>query len=102
VTGLDLQTQLEKGLYARRDVEFEYLRQIVLLVEENRLPRKIVVSTFMWAKTRPTRQLQYFHFAIQARTRGMHIPLPDLNLQAVGITNNGGEHGVNTPPVPQR
>jgi hypothetical protein len=100
VTGLDLKTQLEKGLKARRPVEFEYIDQIVQLVEQGQLPRKLVVSTYLWAQRRPWRQLQYFQFALQARARGLNVDLPDLNLQAVGTNTNGGEHGVNTPPVP--
>lgn len=100
VTGLDLKTQLEKGLYARRPVEFEYIDQIVKLVEEGKLPRKLVTSTFVWAQKNEVRRLQYFQFALQARARGLNVKLPDLRKQAIGITNNGGEHGVNTPPIP--
>ena len=62
VTGLDLKTQLEKGLYARRPVEFEYIDEIINLVEEGKLPRAIVTTTFVWAR-RTRRRLQYFQFA---------------------------------------
>ena len=102
VTGLDLRTQLEKGLYCRRPVEFEYIDQIIKLVEEKKLPRKLVTSTFVWAKAKETRQLQYFQFALQARARPLNIDMPDLRKQAVGISGNGGEHGVNTPPIPPK
>lgn len=82
VTGLDLQTQLEKGLRARRPVEFEYIREIVLLVEEEQLPRKLVASTFIWAMRKPpTMRVQYFAFALQARAKGLDVKLPDLRKQ---------------------
>jgi hypothetical protein len=102
VVGLDLKTQLEKGLRARRPVEFEYIDQIVTLVEKGELPYKLVITTYGWAQFKPTRQLQYFQLALQARTRGLNIDMPDLNKQAVGISSNGGFHGFNTPPIPAR
>ncbi len=98
VTGLDLQTQLEKGLRARRPVEFAYIAQIIKLVESGALPRDLVVSTFGWARGRSTRQLQYFQFALQARAKGLNVQLPDLRQQAVGISNNGGQHGFGSSP----
>jgi hypothetical protein len=97
VTGLDLKTQLEKGLRARRPVEFEYIKEIVRLVETNKLPRTMVTTTFVWARKQPTRQLQYFQFALQTRAKNLPVKLPDLRKQAVGISSNGGEHGVTTP-----
>lgn len=100
VVGLDLKTQLEKGLLVRRPVDFAYIAQIVALVEDGKLPRQLVTSTFVWAKNMPTRQLQYFQFALQARSRKLGVELPNLRKLAVGIRNNGGEHGVNTPPIP--
>jgi len=93
VAGLDLKTQLETGLKARRPVEFAYINQIVKLVEAGTLPRSLVTSTFIWARRMPSRQLQYFQFALQARAKRLNVKLPDLRLQAVG---NSGEHAVNT------
>jgi hypothetical protein len=100
VTGLDLRTQLQKGLKARRPVEFEYIDQIIELVEEGKLPRKLVVTTYLAAQQQSRRQLQYFQLALAARARGLDVKLPNLRLQAVGISGNGGTHGVNTPPIP--
>lgn len=101
VTGLDLQTQLEKGLYVRRPVEFEYIAEIIELVEEGKLPRNLVTTTFTWAQKKPVRKLQYFQFALEVRARKLNVELPDLRKLAVGIGNNGGSHGVNTPPIPE-
>ena len=97
VTGLDLKTQLQKGLRARRPVEFEYIDEIIALVENGELPKPLVTTTFVWARKQPTRQLQYFQFALQTRAKGLAVKLPDLRKQAVGISSNGGEHGVTTP-----
>jgi hypothetical protein len=94
VTGLDLKTQLEKGLKARRPVEFQYIAQINKLVEEGKLPRNLVASTFIWARQLPTRNLQYFQFALQARAKHLNIQLPNLQNQAVGVNTNGGLNGV--------
>ncbi len=100
VVGLTLRTQLEKGLRVRRPVEFAYVDQIIKLVEEGKLPRRLVTTTFMWAQRKEWRQLQYFQFALQVRARRLPVKLPDLRKLAVGISNNGGSHGVNTPPIP--
>jgi hypothetical protein len=97
VSKLDLQSQLEKGLKARRPVEFAYLHQIVVLVESGKLPRSLVISTFGRARQRPDRQLQYFQFALQARAKTLGIQLPSLQNQAVGIDSNGGQHGFGSP-----
>jgi hypothetical protein len=97
VTGLDLKTQLQKGLRARRPVEFEYIDEIIALVDSGELPRPLVTTTFVWAQKQPTRRLQYFQFALQTRAKGLAVQLPDLRKQAVGIGSNGGEHGVTTP-----
>jgi hypothetical protein len=93
VTGLTLKTQLEKGLRVRRPVEFAYIDQINTLVEKGQLPRTLVASTFIWARQKPSQQLQYFQFALQARAKGLPVKLPDLRNQAVGISGNGGLHG---------
>ena len=97
VTGLDLKTQLEKGLKARRPVEFQYIDQIIQLVESGDLPRDLVTTTFVWARKKPSRQLQYFQFALQTRAKKLPVVLPDLRNQAVGIGSNGGQHGVTSP-----
>jgi hypothetical protein len=100
VSGLDLKTQLQKGLKARRPVEFQYIDEIIELVEEGKLPRKLVVTTYLAAQRQSRRELQYFQLALAARARGLDVQLPNLRLQAVGISGNGGTHGVNTPPIP--
>ncbi len=87
VQGLDLKTQLQKGLKARRKVEFQYIDEIILLVEDGSLPRELVTTTFVWAIRQPSRSLQYFQFALQARVRAAHlnVDMPNLRKQAVGV-----------------
>ncbi|HEX4147782.1 MAG TPA: hypothetical protein VHY20_02295 [Pirellulales bacterium] len=87
IDGLDLQGQLEKGLKARRPVEFDYIAQIVQLVEDDELPRELVDSTFVWARKKRTKRLQYFQFALQARASQQGIDTPDLSNQGVGLGN---------------
>ncbi|MEX2115105.1 MAG: hypothetical protein WD845_18060 [Pirellulales bacterium] len=87
VQGLDLKTQLQKGLRARRKVEFQYIDEIITLVEAGTLPRELVTTTFVWSIRQPSRQLQYFQFALQARVRAakLNVDMPDLRKQAVGV-----------------
>jgi hypothetical protein len=87
VSDLDLQGQLEKGLKARRPVEFAYIAQIVQLVERDELPRELVDSTFVWARKKRTKRLQYFQFALQARASQRGFATPDLSNQGVGLGN---------------
>jgi hypothetical protein len=86
---LDLKKQLELGLRARRDVEFQYIDTVVKLVEAGTLPENLVTSTFIWARRKPARQLQYFQFALRARAKKLGIFISDLSDQAVGMADAG-------------
>ena len=88
-SGFDLKKQLQTGLKARRPVEFQYLDRVVTLVDTGILPRSMVDSTFMWARKKSTKQLQYFQFALRARAAKQGIFISDLNDQAVGIGGSG-------------
>lgn len=72
---LDLKQQLEKGLKARRPIEFDYVAKVVTLVENGTLPRTLVDSTFGYARRQP-RPLQYFEFALQFRAKKIGIDVP--------------------------
>lgn len=74
---LDLKGQLEKGLKARRPVEFDYIAQVITLVENGALPRSLVDSTFGYARKQP-RPLQYFEFALQFRAKKVGIDVPGI------------------------
>jgi hypothetical protein len=83
-TDLDYQSQLNMGLKARRPVEFDYIKQVVALVDQGLLPKTLVDTTFVWAYKKPTRRLQYFQFALRARANQLGYATPDLSNQAVG------------------
>ncbi|MBS0211408.1 MAG: hypothetical protein JSS27_20900 [Planctomycetes bacterium] len=86
VTDLTLQEQLEKGLRARRPVEFQYIAQIVAQVEAGTLPRELIDTTFIAARKRPRHQLQYFQFILQSRARALGYSTPDLSAQMATVT----------------
>lgn len=78
-----LQDQLRAGLKARTKADFKFIETVVLEVAQGRLPRRLVDSTFLWArqrsKTRPgahrLRPMVYFQPAltIQASRLGVRL-----------------------------
>src|SRR5262245_60770061 len=62
---VNLKTMLEKGLKARRPVEFRFVARVVELVENGTLPKKMVQKTFLWARKQPEHPFQYFQRALQ-------------------------------------
>ena len=76
VTGLTLRETLEKGLKARRPVEFRYIANISRMVDRGQIPESMVRSTFGWARKRSDRSLQQFQFALyeRARKQGYRVP----------------------------
>jgi hypothetical protein len=75
-----LKDVLEKGLKARRPVEFEFIGTVVQLVDDQQLPQTMVQSTFLWArKKRVKYPFQYFEFALRQRAKDeLGIELPDV------------------------
>ncbi|MGE0605776.1 MAG: hypothetical protein AB7O62_01530 [Pirellulales bacterium] len=75
-TGLTLRETLEKGLKARRPVEFQYLAKISRMVDRKQLSENMVRATFGWARKRPGRPLQQFQFALYeiAKEQGVEVP----------------------------
>ncbi len=73
---IDLQDQLETGLQARRQVEFDYIQQVVDAVARNELPRSMVQSSFQYARKRRPYPFQYFQrvLRIQASRAGLRAP----------------------------
>lgn len=72
---LTLKDALEKGLKARRPEEFEFIDRVVFLVEEGVLPKRLVQSTFFWARQHPRIPAVYFEWALRARARRLGILL---------------------------
>jgi hypothetical protein len=71
---VSLKDQLEKGLKARRPQEFAFIARVAALVEQGKLPRKLVDSTFLWARS-SRHPFQYFERGLKVRARRLGIPL---------------------------
>lgn len=74
-TKIDLKDALEKGLKARRAEEFEFIERVVFLVEQGVLPKRLVQTTFFWARAKPRVQAFYFERALKLRARRLGIIL---------------------------
>ncbi len=85
INSLSLKSQLEKGLRARRPVEFTYIADIVKLVEDGKLPRALVDSSFVYARLKPSKQIQHFQFSLRARAQKLGIVTPTLDNQVVNL-----------------
>lgn len=72
-----LEEQLKSGLKARRQREFAFIRNVVQLVEDGKLPEKLVKSTFSWARKQGDRRYPYIYFnralKLQAQKLGVNL-----------------------------
>jgi hypothetical protein len=71
----NLQEQLESGLKARRPAEFAFIRRVVSLVQQGRLPLPLVVSTFRWAQAKYKHPLPYFERALRIRAARIGVQI---------------------------
>ncbi len=71
----DLKQQLESELKARRPEEFEFIEQVVTLVDEGTLPLSLVNSTFLWARKKQPYPFVYFERALRHRAAELGISL---------------------------
>jgi len=71
----DLKSLLEKGLKARRQVEFDFVATVVAKVDSGELPESLVRSTFYWARQKPSDNFQYFQFGIRERAKRIGVTL---------------------------
>lgn len=72
----DLKSQLETGLYAYLPAHFEFIAKVVALVEQDRLPLKLVYSTFKWAREKDKgRRFYYFEAALRRRAEKIGVNL---------------------------
>jgi len=72
---INLKDALEKGLKARRPEEFKFIARVVTFVELGILPKRLVQSTFFWARTKPRVPVFYFERALRIRARRLGILL---------------------------
>jgi hypothetical protein len=73
--GPDLKTTLEKGLRARRPVEFAFIAQVMELVDDGTLPRSVVESTFLWARKKRPYPYPFFEQGLKERAKKLGISL---------------------------
>ncbi|MGI9427355.1 MAG: hypothetical protein ACR2NM_01770 [Bythopirellula sp.] len=76
---LSLRQQLTTGLRAFTKADFVFIDKVVLAVQQGRLPRKMVDTTFLWARDRAARR------SYLRRLRPMVYFAPGLTLRAKQI-----------------
>lgn len=73
--GPDLQTTLEKGLKARRPVEFQFIANVVQQVDNGTLPEATVISCFLWARRYRQYPCAYFMYALRNQAAQIGLAL---------------------------
>ena len=74
-TVADLQDQLVSGLKVRRPVDFAFIARVVTLVEQDRLPLSLVLSTYQWARPKTPRPFPYFVRGLRIRAARIGVQL---------------------------
>lgn len=80
---LSLYDQLRVGLKAVTKDDFSFINKVVLLVDAGKLPRRLVDSTFLWARRRAAlksprmalRPMVYFKPGLTLRAKGLGLQL---------------------------
>ena len=80
---ITLRDQLVAGLRAFTKSDFAFIDRVVILVEQGKLPRRLVDSTFLWSRdraarrsyTRRLRPMVFFRPALLARAKRIGIVL---------------------------
>ena len=88
---LSLADRLRVGLKAKTAQDKAFIRKVVEAVDQGKLPRQIVDSTFLWARKRAQRQskkrqlrpMVYFWPALQIRAKKLGLLLPKAPWQPV-------------------
>lgn len=70
-----LQEMLEKGLQARRPVEFAFIERVVQRVHDGTLPIDLVRGTFDWARNKRPYPYPYFERALKVRAARQGISI---------------------------
>ncbi len=63
--GLDLQTTLQKGLKARRPIEFQFIANVSQMVADGELDESLVITAFLSARKHRPYPFPYFLFTLQ-------------------------------------
>jgi hypothetical protein len=70
----DAQT-MKAALKTATPEEDGFIQHVVDLVDGGKLPQKVVLTTFLWARKKPRRQFQYFKYGLTIRARWLGINL---------------------------
>jgi hypothetical protein len=70
-----LQDRLVNGLEVRRPVDMAFIAQVVTLVEQDRLPLSLILSTYKWARPKKPRPFPYFQRALRIRAAQIGVQL---------------------------
>ncbi len=71
---LDAQT-MRSALGTATPEEEGFIDYVLTLVEQGRLPRALVESTFQWARKKPRHRFQYFRYGLIVRAAQQGISL---------------------------
>ena len=75
-TSLDAD-QMKVVLETATPEEDGFIETVLLLVDEGKLSRATVESTFLWARTKHGRRFQYFKHGLLARLPSGQLPTPN-------------------------
>lgn len=79
---VNLKTQLTVGLKAFTPADRLFIDRVVLAVQQGRLPRQLVDTTFLWARDRAVRR----SYSRQFRPMVYFQPALTLRARAIGVT----------------
>ena len=77
VTVPTLKEQLKFGLQARTPAEQKFIDKVVQMVDDGELSRKLVDSTFLWARRKQPYPMPYFQKALTVRAKQEGVDLND-------------------------
>ncbi|HEY1066629.1 MAG TPA: hypothetical protein VGE52_10985 [Pirellulales bacterium] len=85
---ITLQATLEKGLRCKTPEEFKYIEKISRYVENGKISRELVLSTFDWARDKPKNQVRYFDRGLRERAKALGVSLPSIENVVRGSEGN--------------
>jgi hypothetical protein len=73
-TELDAET-MKAALHTDTEEEDGFIQKVLDKVDNGELPKKMVYSTFLWAKRKRTRRFQYFKWGMIKRAEKIGVDL---------------------------
>lgn len=73
---VSLEDRLKAGLKCRRPEEFEFVSAVVLLVDQKKLTKELVLGTYQWAVgQRPDFPFYYFQYGLRRRAAAIGVTI---------------------------